>query len=545
MQCHAIRCKQAKVLSPKFFRYRGIALVWTAIVITTLLAIVGLSLDIAKLRLNLHQLQNATDAAALSGATIVKIATPDETRQFTYDLGYANKAEKREVTLRMYPQPQPPEQVSADDSSYDILLGRWVRYNRTFIPTLDAPNAVQAVARRTATLASEDSDLRPLNRLLRTFGVLNAPDTQDASTTAVAWCYDSGGSGFICLSDIAEPGLNIGGNVKLDVDGGGIHVNSYRDGHNHSSGAWLHGGGGGYPEIDTGFINVVGVITPSPFDSGWESIFGIVDEYVYGFTVSDKTTIPTPERIEDPVAAAMMDNSLVDYSRLKVPELIDSGIPTRYQTLEGTPITDMIDFTCTLGPGYYPYGISLTTDVDITLLPNSDSGLGTIFVFGGCSGKPKSGLVMNSGSLTGHGVTCYVTQNFSNGEYGEITITGGKLDLVSPGDWTNQQHGYQPDEPIYQSLVQGLNGIAVWQDPTMVDKKGNTPDVHLNGNGEFLISGTLYFPNPIHARLEGDLGQAGNQIICGSADVFGGAEIHVSYDGRNGGSYKRASILVQ
>jgi hypothetical protein len=527
------------VLSPKFFRYRGIALAYTAIVITTLLLIVGLSIDVAKLLHNLHELQNATDAAALAGAQIVKIVSPDDTRQFTHDLGFANKAENLNVTLRMDPQ---PELFTTDESLFDILLGRWVRYNRSFVPTLNAPNAVKAVARRNAALGISEPGLKALNLI---FGPLTGVDTADAATTAVAWCYDSGGSGLICLSDIAEPGLNIGGNVELNIDGGGIHVNSYRDGHNHSSGAWLHGGGGGYPEIDAGFINVIGVITPSPFESDWESIFGIVDGYVYGFTVSDKTTIPSPERIEDPVAAAMMGNSLVDYSRLKVPELIDSGIPTRHQTLEGTPITDTIDFTCTLGPGYYPYGISITTGVNITLLPNSDSGLGTIFVFGGCSGRSKSGLVMNSGSLTGHGVTCYVTQNFSNGEYGEITITGGKLDLVSPGDWTNQQHGYQPDEQIYQSLVQGLNGIAVWQDPTMVDKKGNTPDVHLNGNGDFLISGTLYFPNPIHARLEGDLGQAGNQIICGSADVFGGAEIRVSYDGRNGGSYKRSAILVQ
>ena len=538
MQCHAIRCKQTKSLSPKFFRNRGIALAYMTIVITTLLLIVGLSIDVAKLLHNVHELQNATDAAALAGAQIVKIVSPDDTRQITHDLGFANKAEHYNVTLRMDLQPEP---FTADENSFDILLGRWVRYNRNFVPTLNAPNSVKAVARRNAALGISEPALKALNLI---FGPLAGVDTADAATTAVAWCYDSGGSGLICLSDIAEPGLNIGGSVKLDIEGGGIHVNSYRDGYNHSSGAWLHGGGGGYPEIDAGFINVVGVITPSPFDSDWESIFGI-DEYVNGFTVSDTTTIPTPERIEDPVAAAMMDNSLVDYSRLKVPELIDSGIPTRYQTLEGKPITDTIDFTCTLGPGYYPYGISVSTGVNITLLPNSDSGLGTIFVFGGCGGKPKSGLVMNSGSLTGHGVTCYVTQNFSNGEYGEITITGGKLELVSPGDLTNQQHGYQPDEPIYQSLVQGLNGIAVWQDPTMVDKKGNTPDVHLNGNGDFLISGTLYFPNPIHARLEGDLGQAGNQIICGSADVFGGAEIRVSYDGRNGGSYKRAAVLVQ
>ena len=146
MECRDIIRDQNKA-SKKHLRHRGIALAWTAIVITVMLLMVGLSLDVAKLLHNVHEMQNATDAAALAGAQIVKTATQDETRLFTHNLGLANKAEHLDVKLRMKEQYDP---LNDDPNTYDILIGRWVRFNRTFIPTLDAPNAVQAVARRNA-----------------------------------------------------------------------------------------------------------------------------------------------------------------------------------------------------------------------------------------------------------------------------------------------------------------------------------------------------------------------------------------------------------
>ncbi|MHC4438918.1 MAG: pilus assembly protein TadG-related protein, partial [Planctomycetota bacterium] len=190
-------------MSPRHLRNRGFALAWTAIVISTLLLIVGLSIDVANLLHNLHQLQNATDAAALAGAKIVKIGTPDDTRQFTRDVGFANKAEQFEVTLRL--DAQPPDPFTADENAYDILIGRWVRYYHTFVPTLDAPNAVRAYARRNTTLGATDQAFRAFNFI---FGPLAGVETANASTLAVAWAYDSGGAGLICLSEPVPGGGN-------------------------------------------------------------------------------------------------------------------------------------------------------------------------------------------------------------------------------------------------------------------------------------------------------------------------------------------------
>ena len=48
-------------------RRRGIALIWVVIMSTVLLGIVGLAIDTARVLLVSHELQNAADAAALSG----------------------------------------------------------------------------------------------------------------------------------------------------------------------------------------------------------------------------------------------------------------------------------------------------------------------------------------------------------------------------------------------------------------------------------------------------------------------------------------------
>jgi hypothetical protein len=214
-------------------------------------------------------------------------------------------------------------------------------------------------------------------------------------------------------------------------------------------------------------------------------------------------------------------------SRLDLPALIDNGTFLTHNI--PTVTTSM-----TLGPGYYPNGMSISNGVDITLAPTSTSGPGTIFIFGGGTDKNNSniGLYMTGGTLTGHGVTCYVTQNFSSGVYGLARITGGDVDLDSPGDWQNEQSG-----EFDLSLVSGLNGIAVWQDST------NPNEAHLNGEGNFSISGTIYFPDPIHLRLEGNLGDTGNQILCGSAEIHGTAVISVNYDNRNQGEASSVCLV--
>lgn len=532
-------------LSPKLLRHRGVALVWTAILLVLMILMIGLSLDTAKVAHNLHELQNAADAASLAGAQIVKTESPDDTRQFTHDFGFANKAEHLEVTLRMKTQLDP---LTEDVSQYDILIGRWVRYNRTFIPTLDAPNAVMAVARRNATLGATAPALS------LTFGPIAGVDTADAAALAVAWDYDSGGAGLICLSENAVPGLYLSGSADVDVDGGGIHVNSIAYPSNPSgndAGANITGSA----LIDAGFINVVGGISPPPDSDEWLDIFEGGDEDVDGYSVCDETTFPKPDHIVDPVAANMEDEPLVTtnpymlpelvYSRLNVPELIDNGtFPLRTQTADETPITigtNAIGYTCTLAPGYYPYGISLnTTGETITLDPTADPAYSgrPIYIFGGAGGS-NSGLYVNGGNLIGEGVTCYVTKSYNYGDHWGVTriMGNGTILLRSPGD--QLRYDGDPDAD-----VDGIEGIAIWEDPYKPDDYDPAKDyAHLNGGGDFTISGTIYLPDPIHVKLEGNLGQCGNQILCGRATILGKAVINVNYDQRNQGESGRCCLV--
>jgi hypothetical protein len=505
---------------------RGIALAWTAILLVVLLGMVGLSIDLGKVVWNVQQLQNAADAAALAGAQLVR---EDRAAAITRTCDFAgkNEADRLPVTLRTTFQSDEP--FTGDDPALDILLGRWVRSNRTFIATLDAPNAVKAVARRNANLGGAAP------ALMLMFGPIFGTRAVDAAREAIAYCPDSEGSGFVCLSDVpGQMGLVLGGNAKLDVDDGGIHINA-------QAGASVSGDA----RIDCGFINVVGAVTPEPNAPAWEGIFlggadGEGNDGGAGFTVADVTSSPAPQFIPDPLAAVLKCTAYVAPSgdRLDLNALL-IGTPPPLATYDIPTITA----NATLTPGYYPNGVRISNGVTVTLAPTATSGLGTLFIFGGgpgAAGSVGTGLIVNGGTLTGYGVTCYVTKNISTGVLGALDFgANAVVDLWSPGDWRNRG-ALEPDP----DLVRGLNGLGVWQDPTMVDAGGNTPEVHLNGSPRVAVHGTLYFPAPIHLVCNGNLGQWGSQILCGSADIRGDTTISLNYDGRNSPGPSYRSFLV-
>ena len=495
---------------------QGIALVWTAIVLIVMVGVLGLSIDWGKVVWNAHEIQNATDAAALAGAQIVK-TDPIKAVLRTRDFAMKNWADQLPVTLQTTPQPEP---FVGNASAFDILVGRWVRYNQTFVPTLDAPTAVRAIARREAAQGAQAPPLKLV------FGPIFGTDTVDAAREAVAWCNDSSASGFLCLSSSATPGLYLSGSADVDVDGGGIHVNSTTIGRNSNDGAWVSGS----TLLDCGFINVVGGITPPPDSSDWVNIFKGGNGMVQGFPVCDYSDGVT--HIDDPLAKRMLldGDPYVDPvtgDHLELPDLIQNGtFPTRQAAGDA-----LITASCSLAPGYYPYGIRLTTAGEtVTLDPTLDPTVPPIYIFGG--GRPSDpacGMYVNGGNLIGFGVTCYVTKSYGFGETWGVTrlMGNGTVRLVSPGD-----------NAIPQDL-DGLSGIAVWQDPA------NPNFAHLNGGGNFGIDGVLYFPDPIHVKLEGDLGQAGNQILCGSAEILGKAVISVDYDNRNNSAPSNTAFLVK
>jgi Flp pilus assembly protein TadG len=77
---------------------KGIALVWASVMILVMLLMVGLGIDMGKLAYNVHQLQNAADAAALAGAQVVR-SDPGRARDLALQLALANRAEGLPVEI--------------------------------------------------------------------------------------------------------------------------------------------------------------------------------------------------------------------------------------------------------------------------------------------------------------------------------------------------------------------------------------------------------------------------------------------------------------
>jgi hypothetical protein len=481
----------------KHSRHRGIALVWTAIVIFALILFVGLSIDTAKLVYNLHELQNAADAAALAGAQIVKVASEDVTRQCVHDLGFANTAEKLEVTLRTTAQAEPFE----DDTDLDIILGRWINHQRWFFPTLDTPDAVKVIARRTDGLEKAPA-------LAMHFGKLCGVDKANALRIAIGWYVEISGAGLIVLdrrpkdkNGKLRPGLQVGGAGDIRVIDGNIQVNTVYEGDKNKAAVYVQGNA----QILCGRLSLTGTTDPYSDDSyQWESIW------------SDDYGMEVPYDIFE--GAPYMSDPLG--------HILPPPIPTDSLGNYIVANNEKISTSCILNPGYYPRGIEVS-DTGTTIILNP----GTYWIGGGdLPGNQIGGLIQTGGTLIGQGVLIYLTKDYVNagGKWARFNISGNVVTDVTP-----------PGDEVSPKIINGLEGISIWQD------RDNTENqVSLHGGAGMMISGTLYFPNN-HLYLSGVPGKAGNQIICGSVEVFGTAEILVNYDGRNDNYYKGTSVLVK
>jgi Flp pilus assembly protein TadG len=495
-ECHDIICYQTKT-SSKHLRRRGIAFVWTALVIMTIFLLVGLSIDWAKLLYNVHELQNAADAAALAGAQIVKDASADATRQWTHDLAYANTAEKLKVTLRTTVQADP----FVDNPDLDIILGRWINNQHYFFETLETPDAVKVIARRADGL----TDAPPLAFL---FGPLVDVDTANARCTAIGWYNMAGGAGLIVLDETPVdengnkiPGLLIADSVgNIQVFNGSIHVNTVWEGTkwNNDPPAALCVKAGG--NMLCGRLTIAGYTDPVPPTednlNGWDNIWEDTD-----------LGIQMPYDISE--GAGYMPDPLRD---IEPPDWHD------YEVKSYTKNT-----STTLDPGYYPDGIEMTKDGTVV---NLNPGT---YILGGGTGSQCSGLIINGGQLIAHGVLIYLTKDYvdSNGKWAQLDIAGNVITDITP-----------PGDEVDPKIINGIDGVSIWQD------RANTENqAELNGEQGLNVSGTLYFPNN-HVYLAGNPGKTGNQILCGSLEVFGKAQIVVEYDGRNNQSIG-VSVLVK
>lgn len=323
-------------------RDRGIALIWVAITFVVLLGLVGLALDTARVLLTAHELQNAADAAALAGVRLVR-TNVEQARLAARTIAAANTAENVSVTV-----PDNPD----NDETGRIVIGRFDRETLTFEATLTAPNAVKVIAGRT----SGQNGSLPL-----IFGPIFNVSTADIQRQAIAMVGGGTGAGLIALDPNDKGALTIDGTVTLDLDGGGMVVNS------NDTQALITNG---TPDIQAPAINIYGDADNTTYQ-------------VYDGEINPGTP-PTP----DPLAYLTAPNwaSMSNYGTISV--------------------TGSSSTTVSLTPGYYPGGISMSNNNgQLNLAPG-------IYVLDG------AGLNITGGNMNAYGVMFYIKGD------GVVNLTG-------------------------------------------------------------------------------------------------------------------------
>ncbi len=476
---------------------RGIALAWTIMVLLVMVGIVGLSLDWGKLVWNVHQMQNAGDAAALAGAHVVKFNwrdpnDPKGARQRAIKLAGLNIADQNYVDLDLNDD---------NDPNGELVLGRWIRQEQRFVATMDAPNAVLVSVRRWGQRATT-----PTHKLI--FGPIFGTNEVPSSRDAIAWSVGSSGSGIICLATHPEryqymtsepnyPGYGSGpkpwtsevggglvrdGGCEIDLRGpdgwiGDITVDS--DTVDWPKEAAVMDGTSG--KIWAGEVNVTGHTNPLPAD--WDVYYGDPD---VPFSVNQEA-IPLP----DPLASI----------NATPPDIATMSVRTCPSVAGGV--------TATIDPGWYPAGINPEGG---KIIMNA----GTYAVGGGTKASQVTGLVFNGGELVGNGVTIFITGDWANGIYwGKVNIGANpKVTLVSPGDAADPK------------AIDGLPGVVLWQDIR------NHSEATIIGSSASKFIGVMYFPDaPV--QLGGGTTDVGCQVIAGALHLRGNVGLNVAYDGRN------------
>jgi hypothetical protein len=198
---------------------RGIALVWTALVLLGMILMVGLSLDAGITVLAAHQLHNAADAAALAGAQWVKV-DHDEAVERAFETAKVNFAMHEDVDLEY------AYSAGVFTNDMDIILGQFFPHRRLnndppwFVPGLTNANAVKAIARRTTT--------SPDGPIALVFGRIVNFDQIDVWRYTIAMSNDTSGAGILALSPTTT-GLLMRGDLVIDCNNGEIQVNSTSD----------------------------------------------------------------------------------------------------------------------------------------------------------------------------------------------------------------------------------------------------------------------------------------------------------------------------
>jgi Flp pilus assembly protein TadG len=531
----------------RFANRRGIVMIWTAIFLLVLIGIVGLSLDWGKTAVNIHQLYNAADAAALAGAQVVKV-DQDRAIRFAVTAAKQNFVDHNDVDLDYVRRRQP----FANDM--DIVLVRYYRqkaYNdpTRYEPNLSLPNGVKVTARRRTADPSADPNYSTDSDLPLVFGPAFKKKTVGASRYAIAICVGAARAGLLTLLEYppGKMGIHAPGTADIRVIGGEIQDNSQSVDNPRQafrgSGDFslyceeLHVCGEIYPPLDDPYWDTVGypvnanirvplpdplvkvpdmwsdppqgarpaVIAPPPPDTAYPGPIPMATYYygLYGMAVEVSTTTGVPVLDSNgKYISRGFDASLAD-------PITGSTIATYGQNVNGVQ-------TLTLVPGYYPGGFKLSQGNKIKLLPG-------VYAFGGGrKNGDNSGVVMTGGILEGLGVMLYVTDSNQRRDYwGRVSLDGGELNLTEGLDRANPEA-----EPYPDYVGTNYKYIAIFQD------RANPNEAKLSGNVVFTqLKGTLYFPTA-HMAFSGTGIEAGTQLIAGSIETVGTTSLTVNYDGR-------------
>jgi len=469
---------------------KGIALVWSAIMLITLLLFTGISIDVARIYLTANQLQNAADAAALAGAQVVKAGNDPNTRDRTYNLAHANYyVGGSSVVLDK-------NQSNAADG--DIVLGLYFpqRTNPAtrFEPTTiegEFANAVKVVPKCITGQANPPVSL--------IFGPIAHIPTANVTRYAIAMSSGGTGAGLIAL-DCGSPGLLLDGGVQVDVNNGAVQVNCNQDP------ALRANGGSGFVNADE--IDVCGEVWKDDFPSEIPVLTGA-------------------EPIPDPLGCNEGGICLPPPPNGPLGKLDGVQITSGTVSINNGPHV--------LDPGYYPEGIAITGG-DITFKPG-------IYVFGGSGGIKITG----SPTICAKRVMFYAKQ-------GPVEITGtGQMTITELVPWT-EEPGVTPDDafcsppnptdpPFTYPLDLTTATLATYEGMVIYQARDNHTDAKLAGTSNFVLEGTIYFPEN-HLDLGGTNFTAGTQLIASTMRIHGNGTITVNYDGRNRAPGGR-SFLVQ
>ncbi len=192
---------------------RGAVLVYVAIFGVLILALVGLALDTAFVRMTNQELQVAADAAALAGAQEL-LADGANTqyplsRQAAIDAALANVAAGVGVQL---------SSNFANAVGGDIVVGSWDRFDRVFTPTTTECDAVKVVARRTTGSLG--------GKVALLFGGLFGTADSDIERSAIAQLGSGGEAVVIILDPHMARAFDMRGNSELSAPFNGVQVNS-------------------------------------------------------------------------------------------------------------------------------------------------------------------------------------------------------------------------------------------------------------------------------------------------------------------------------